>query len=94
MFQRAQNGLLNPFIEKRKVFQTVVEHITNRKLQKFFRQDHGVFEVIEGHFRLDHPEFRQVARRIAVVSAKRGAERVDLRKRQGKYLAFQLAADS
>lgn len=39
---------------------------------------HVVVDVSERQLRLNHPELRQVARRVAVLRAERGAEGVDV----------------
>ena len=54
---------------------------------------HVVEDVVEGGFRLDHPEFGQVPGRVRVLGAERRAERVDLAHAAGVGLAFELPAD-
>ena len=54
---------------------------------------HVVLDVVEGHFRLNHPEFGQVARRVAVLGAERRTERVDVAESHGSQFSFQLSGD-
>ena len=62
-------------------------------LEKLLGEPHVVFELVESHLRLDHPKLGQVARRIAVLGAKRRAECVNFGERRRENLAFELAAD-
>ena len=71
----------------------MIEDVADDVLQKFFGQSHVVRQVAESHLRLDHPELRQVARRIAVFGAKRWAEGVNVGESRGEDFAFELAAD-
>ena len=68
------------------------QHIANDELQEFFCELHVVFELVKGHLRLDHPEFGQMARRVAVLRAEGRAEGINFRKCQGENLSFQLTA--
>ncbi len=46
----------------------------------------------EGHFRLEHPEFRRMPGRIAILGPEGGAKRIDIFEGQGKGFGFQLPA--
>ena len=93
MFERRQHRFFDELIEEFQIFAAVIEHVANRVFQKLLGQLHVVFELVEGHLRLDHPELGQVARRVAVLGAKGWAEGVNLRERQGEDFSFELAAD-
>ena len=58
-----------------------------------FGEIHVAVQIAERHFRLDHPEFVGVPRGVRVLRAKRWTEGVNLRKRAGERLGFELAAD-
>ena len=64
--------------EELDVVATVVEDIADAVFYKFLGQVHVVGDVIEGHFGLNHPEFRQVALGVGVFGAEGGAEGVYL----------------
>ena len=55
--------------------------------------NHVSVEVTESHFRLDHPEFSGVTRRIAVLRAESRTECIDIAERKCKCLAVKLTAD-
>ena len=50
-------------------------------------------EVVKGHFRLNHPKFRQVTGRVGVLGAEGGAKGVNLAQGHGAQFTFQLSAD-
>ena len=52
---------------------------------------HVVFEVGEGEFRLDHPEFGEVARGVGVFGAECGAKGVNIGEGAGHDFPFKLA---
>ena len=51
-------------------------------------------QVGKGHFRLNHPEFGGVARRIGIFGAEGGAECVHAPKAHGEGLGLKLAGNS
>src|SRR5262249_10719395 len=61
--------------------------------QECLRQIHVVIQVVEGHFRLDHPEFGQMPGRVRILGTKRWPKRVHLAQGRGEDLRLKLAAD-
>ena len=55
-----------------------------------FTQGHHVFEVREGGFRLQHPEFREVPAGFGFLGAKRGTEAIHFAQRGGGGLDVEL----
>ncbi len=51
-----------------------------------------ILEVTKRHFRLDHPEFRQMPAGIGILGTKRGPEGVHFAERQRVDLCLKLAA--
>src|SRR5580765_6489528 len=92
MLQGAEHGFFDALVEELEIFAAMFQHIANDELQEFFCKRHIVFQLVEGHLRLDHPELGQMARRFAVLRPKRRAEGVNLRESQGEDLSFQLSA--
>ncbi len=70
----------------------VFEGILHAVLYELLSQVHVVADFIESHFRLNHPEFRQVTRSIGIFGAECGAEGVYCAKGCCSELAFELAA--
>ena len=95
--QYALHPLDEPFVvfvvEEPEVFHAVVQGPLNQEFHKFLGQFHVVIDVVEGHFRFNHPELRQVARGVGVLCPEGGAESVDFTYRRGSQLAFQLAGN-
>ena len=56
-----------------------------------FAERHHVFQVREGGFGLEHPEFREVAPRFRFFRAKRGAKTINLAQRRRQGFAVELA---
>ena len=79
-------------VEEAYVVQTVLESIVHQILDKLLGQVHVVLYVIEGHFRLNHPEFRKVARGVRVLCPEGRAEGVYLAEGRSSELAFELTA--
>ena len=70
-----------------------VDHLFHLALEECLGQILIVVQVAEGHLRLDHVELRQMARRVRILGAERGAEGVDVGEGERENLGFQLPAD-
>ena len=75
------------------VIAAVVECITDAVLYELLGEVHVVGNVVEGHLRLNHPEFGEVTRSVGVLGAEGRAEGVDFTEGRGAELAFKLTAD-
>ena len=62
-------------------------------LDELFRQLHIVQDIIESHFRLDHPELGQVARRIGVFRTESRTECINLSQSRSRQFTFQLSGN-
>ena len=63
----------------------------HQKADQAFGQVHEVVEFGVGHFRLDHPEFGQVAAGLGFFRAKRWPEGIHLAQRHGRGFDVELA---
>ena len=63
----------------------------HQKADQALRQIHEIVECRIGHFRLDHPEFGQMAARLRFLRAERWAERIHLAQRHGRGFDVELA---
>ena len=79
-------------VEELQVVHAVVQGVLDEVFHELFGEFHVVVDVVEGHFRLDHPELREVARGVGVLRPEGGAEGVDLAHGGGAELALELAA--
>ncbi len=79
--------------EELDVVAAVVEGILDAVFQEVLGQVHVLVDVDERHFRLDHPELRQVAGCVGVLGTECGSEGVDGPQGGGSKLTLELAAD-
>ena len=56
-------------VEELDVVVAVVQRILHQVLDEVLGEVHVVVDVVEGHFRLDHPELGEVARGVGVLQA-------------------------
>ncbi len=80
-------------VEELQVVHAVVQGVLDQVFYEFLGQDHVVFQLVEGHFRFNHPELGQVAGCIGILGAEGRTEGVDFTHGRGTQFAFQLAAD-
>ena len=80
-------------VQELEVVHAVVKGILHKVFHKFFGQGHVVIDVVEGHFGLNHPEFRKVTGSVGILCAESGAEGVDFTNCGGSKLTFQLAGN-
>ena len=80
-------------LEKREVLVAVLQHVRQTVLQVRFRAVHVVVEIREGELGLHHPKLGEVARRVRVLRAKRGAKRVHVAHRARVNLRVELPGD-
>ena len=69
----------------------VLEHRLHDVADQAFAQRHHVFQVRVGRFRLEHPEFGEVAARLRFLRAEGRPEGVDLAERHGRRFDVELA---
>ncbi len=70
---------------------TMFEGISDAVFYEFLGEVHIVLNLVERHFRLNHPELRKVAGRVGVFGAESRPERVDASEGRCSELAFELA---
>ena len=88
--QAVEQPLIDHLVEEGEVVHAVVQRPLHAVLYELLLQVHQLGEVGEGHLGLHHPELGQVAGRVRVFSAERGAEGVDGSQGGGCQLAFEL----
>ena len=72
------------------VVRTLFQHRFEDIFQHRFRQTCNIIQVGERHFRLQHPEFRQVTAGVGVFGTEGRAKGVDFRQRAGVRFAVEL----
>ena len=80
-------------VQEFQLIRAFLEHGPDDILQEILLDIHQLVEVAEGDFRLNHPEFRRVGFRVAVLRPEGRPEGIDLPERHGEGLALQLSAD-
>ena len=85
--------LVYHLVQELQIVCTVVQRPAYAIFDEVLGQVHVVIDVVEGHLWLNHPELRQMARRIGVFSPERRSERIDGTERCGPQLTLELAAD-
>ena len=86
------HGFIDKLAEQTQVLAAVLQRVLRHGLDEFLAQIHIALQIAEGHFRLDHPELRRVTGGVRILGAEGGAEGIDVGKRAGKGLSFELAA--
>jgi hypothetical protein len=91
-FEIRFQALLDETIEHRDVFGIVFQNRRYHILQKRFRNEGIVVQIRKCHFRLDHPEFCQMTRRIRVFRSKCGTKRINVPQRHRVNFTLELPA--
>ena len=76
--QTLDQSLVDEGIEEVQFFRRVLKNIVDDVFEHALREIHVVFDIREGDFRLDHPEFRGVSRGVGVFGAEGRAEGVNV----------------
>ena len=90
-FQPFDQLLVPHLAHEFQILAAVLQRIADQVFEELLGQLHVVLQLVEGHLRLDHPELREVARRVGILGTERGAEGVDAPQRQRAQLAFELS---
>ena len=90
--QPVDEALFHEAVEEGHLLRGFGQHAGDDVLEHVLGQGHVVKEVREGDFRLHHPEFRRVARGVALLGAEGGAEGVHVAERHAEGLHVELAA--
>ena len=77
-FETLQKRLVYHLVQELEVVHTVVECPFHKVFYKFLFQFCEAVKVVECHLGFNHPELRQMPRRVAVLRAERGTEGVYL----------------
>ena len=91
--QGLQERLVDHLVEELQVVTTVVQRPLNTVLDELLLEVHQLVLVHERNLRLDHPELREVARGVRVLSTERRTEGVDGTQRRGTEFSLELSAD-
>ena len=91
--QPLDEPLVEHVVEELEVVHVVVQRVLHEVLDEILGEVHVVLDIVEGHLRLNHPEFGQVARGVAILGSERGTEGVDIAEGHGAQLALQLSGN-
>ena len=91
--QTFDQTLIEHIVQEFDIIHTVVQSPLYTILDELFRQLHIVQDIIESHFRLDHPELGQVARRIGVFRTESRTECINLSQSRSRQFTFQLSGN-
>jgi hypothetical protein len=72
------------------IFPAVSQDCGEKAFKEFFRQEHIVFQMVEGRFGLYHPEFRNVARGVGIFRSESGTKGIYSGKGSGVTLRLKL----
>ncbi len=89
--QTADGVLVNVLSEELQIVATLGQYGVEDILQHGFGQGGVIFQIVERHFRLDHPELGQVTAGVGVFGAEGRPEGVDLGEGAGIGFGVQLA---
>ena len=76
-FQRGDGRFVVVLVEQGHVLAALVQGVLEQPLEEPLGQVHVVGQLVEGDFGLDHPEFGEVPRGVAVLGAERRAKRIN-----------------
>ena len=93
MGQLLDDALLDALAEESQVAPAVVEHGPEDVFQKRLGEVSVAVQIAEGSLGLDHPELRQVPRRVRVLRPERRPERVAVAERAAVRFDGELAGD-
>ena len=79
--QAVDKGFINHIVQELQIVGTIVERPFNAVLDKLLSDIHIVFDIVECHFRLNHPEFGQVTRCIRVFGTESRPKSIDIAQR-------------
>ena len=91
MVQPLQQPLVDELVQHGQLVGAAFHHVADDVLEHALGQLHIVLKVGEGNLGLHHPELGGMARRVGILRAERGAERVHVPEGHGEVLGVQLA---
>ena len=91
--QTADQLLVEHVVQELDVILAIVQSPLYAILDELLCQLHVVENIIEGHFRFNHPELGQVARCIGVFGTESRSERIDLSQSCSSQLTLQLSGN-
>ena len=92
--QTFDQTFIEHIVQKFDIVHAVVQSPLYTILDELFRQLHIVQDIIESHFRFDHPELGQVTRSIGVFRTESRAECINLSQSRSGQFTFQLSGNS
>ena len=92
-FQTSDQFLIEHIVQELDILHTVIQRPLYAIFNELLGQLHIVRDIIKSDFRLNHPEFRQMTRRIWVLSAERRAKRINLSQGCSCQLTLQLSGN-
>ena len=91
MVQALEKPLVDELVQHGQLVGAALHHVADDVLEHALGQFHIVLKVGEGNLGLHHPELGGMARRVGVLRAESGAERVHIPEGHGEVLGVQLA---
>src|SRR6266487_7096547 len=84
--------LVDPLLDESHVFSAIGQDIFDNSFQECLGQGHVVAEIIESHFRLDHPELREMSGRVGILRSESWPKGIYLSEGAGEGFYLKLAA--
>ncbi|CGW87857.1 Uncharacterised protein [Salmonella enterica subsp. enterica serovar Typhi] len=91
--QTSDSVFIHAFGKELHVIRTLFQNRLEDIFQHGFRQTGVVFQIGERHFRLQHPELRQVAAGVGIFRAEGRPKSIDFGQRTGIGFTIELAGD-
>ena len=92
--QTFNQAFVEHIVQELHIIRTVIQRPFHTIFDELFCQVHVVCNVVESHFRLNHPELCQVAGSVGVFGTERRTECVDSAQSSSCQLTFQLTGNS
>lgn len=93
-FEAVDKPRLNPAVKESEFLRAGGEHLVDAGADEVLGEIHEVREFAESELGLNHDKLGGMARRIGVLGAERGTERVDAAESHGQGFGFKLAGNS
>ena len=91
--QASDQLLIKHIIQELHVVHAILQRPTYAIFDELLGQLHIIRNIVERDLRLNHPELRQMTRRIGILGTERRTERIDLSQGRRRQLALQLSGN-